>query len=149
MTQSLYILNGPNLNMLGRRETDIYGDVTLEAIARSCTRRAGTHGFDVAFHQSNDEGELVDLIHEAGAKGAGIVLNAGAYTHTSVALLDALRAVDLPTVEVHLSNIFRREEFRRHSFVSQAAVGVISGLGPIGYELAIDALAAHIGIASA
>jgi len=144
MSKPIYILNGPNLNLLGRREPDVYGAVTLDAIARACADRAAEYGADISFHQTNNEGELVDLIHEAGENGMGIIINAGAYTHTSVALLDALKAVDLPAIEVHLSNIFQREDFRHHSYISPAALGMITGLGALGYELAVEALIRHV-----
>lgn len=148
MSKPIYVLNGPNLNLLGARETDIYGKLTLDDIAALATARAKSHGLNVDFRQSNDEGELVDWIQEARQKGSALVVNAGAYTHTSVAILDALLAADIPCVEVHLSNIFRREEFRHQSFVSRAAIGVICGFGAKGYELAIDALAARLDSAS-
>ncbi|MGE0611096.1 MAG: type II 3-dehydroquinate dehydratase [Hyphomicrobiales bacterium] len=145
MSKPIYVLNGPNLNLLGTRETDIYGKQTLDDIARLAAARARTHGLTVDFRQSNDEGELVDWIQEARQKGSALVVNAGAYTHTSVAILDALLAADIPCVEVHLSNIFRREEFRHQSYVSRAAIGIICGFGAKGYELAIDALATRLG----
>ena len=141
----IFILNGPNLNLLGRREPEIYGATTLSDIEQACARRAADLELAIEFRQTNIEGELVSWIQEAGTKAAGIVLNAGAYTHTSVALLDALKAVDAPAVEVHLSNIFAREQFRHHSYVSPAALGVICGFGAVGYELALAALAAHLG----
>jgi 3-dehydroquinate dehydratase II len=139
----LYVLNGPNLNMLGHREPAIYGADTLETIERRCKARAATHGLDIVFRQSNIEGELVGLVQEARDKASGIALNAGAYTHTSVALHDALKATGLPAVEVHLSNIHKREEFRHKSYVAPAVNGIICGFGANSYELAIDALA-HI-----
>ncbi|MGD9867212.1 MAG: type II 3-dehydroquinate dehydratase [Hyphomicrobiales bacterium] len=145
MSKPIYVLNGPNLNLLGTRETDIYGKQTLDDIARLAAAQARTHGLTVDFRQSNDEGELVDWIQEARQKGSALVVNAGAYTHTSVAILDALLAADIPCVEVHLSNIFRREEFRHQSYVSRAAIGIICGFGAKGYELAIDALATRLG----
>lgn len=141
MDRRAFVLNGPNLNLLGSRETDVYGTTTLDDIAALCRARAEALGFALDFRQSNHEGELVDWIHEAGAAGAGIVLNAGAYTHTSVALHDAVKAVPVPVVEVHLSNIFAREPFRHHSYVSPVAVGIVCGFGPKGYQLALDALA--------
>lgn len=147
MSKPIYVLNGPNLNLLGTRETDIYGKQTLDDIARLAAARAKSHGLSVEFRQSNDEGELVDWIQEARREGCALIVNAGAYTHTSVAILDALLAADIPCVEVHLSNIFRREEFRHQSYVSRAAVGIICGFGAKGYELAIDALAARLGAA--
>ena len=141
-TPSIYVLNGPNLNLLGEREPEVYGRLTLAEIGEEVRVRAKLHGFAIAFRQSNREGELVDWLQEARTRGAGVVLNAAGYSHTSVAILDACRALDLPLIEVHLSNPYRRERYRRHSFVSEAATGVICGLGATGYLLAIDALAA-------
>jgi len=140
MTATIYILNGPNLNLLGTREPDVYGATTLDDIEKACRTVAARHQLGVEFRQSNSEGELVDWIQEAGRSAAGLIVNAGAYTHTSVALLDALKAADIPIIEVHLSNIFAREPFRHHSYVSPAATGVICGLGAVGYELAIEAV---------
>ncbi len=141
MAKPIYVLNGPNLNMLGTREPAIYGSDTLADIklrAETCAK-----GLDLAidFRQSNVEGELVNWIQEARTKAQGIILNAGGYTHTSVAILDALQAAELPVIEVHLSNIFRRDQFRQHSYISLAATGVICGLGAKGYELALEAIA--------
>ena len=141
MAKPVYVLNGPNLNMLGRREPEIYGTETLEDLGKRTTARAKALDLAIDFRQSNSEGELISWIQDAREKAAGIILNAGGLTHTSVALLDALQASELPVVEVHLSNIFRREEFRHHSYISLAANGVICGLGAKGYELAIDAMA--------
>ena len=138
----VFILNGPNLNLLGVREPATYGYDTLADVEVRCQTRAAALDLAIDFRQTNHEGQLVDWIHEAREAADGIVLNAGAFTHTSVAILDALNAADLPVIEVHLSNIFRRESFRHHSYVSFAATGVICGLGPHGYELAIEALAA-------
>ena len=135
------ILNGPNLNMLGVREPSIYGRDTLEDIAENSMKRAGELGLELDFRQSNLEGELVTWIQQARGTAAGIIINPGAYGHTSIALLDALLISELPIIEVHLSNIFRREEFRHHTYVSQAASGIICGLGAQGYLLALDALA--------
>ncbi|OKH86987.1 type II 3-dehydroquinate dehydratase [Thalassospira sp. TSL5-1] len=140
MTKPVYILNGPNLNLLGQRQPEIYGATTLEDIKSLCENHAATQGLEIAFHQSNHEGVLVDQIQEARVKGCGIILNAAAYTHTSVAILDALLASDLPIIEVHLSNIHQRDTFRHHSFVSKAAKGMICGFGAQGYVLALDAL---------
>jgi 3-dehydroquinate dehydratase II len=136
----IYILNGPNLNLLGLREPAIYGHETLEHLEKRCAAKAKALGVVVEFKQTNAEGELVNWIQEARVMASGIVINAAAYTHTSVALHDALKAVDLPTVEVHLSNIYKREPFRHHSYVSPAAHGVICGFGGQGYELAIEGL---------
>jgi 3-dehydroquinate dehydratase-2 len=138
---SILIVNGPNLNMLGQREPEIYGRDTLADIETACALRAANHGFDMDFRQSNKEGELVDWTQSAAKDNVGIIVNAGAYSHTSIALLDGLLASGLPVIEVHLSNIFRRESFRHHSYVSTAATGVICGLGLNGYLLAIDAMA--------
>jgi 3-dehydroquinate dehydratase II len=145
----VFVLNGPNLNLLGVREPAIYGRDTLGDIEARCRSRGATLGLEIDFRQTNHEGQLVDWIQEARLSAAGIVLNAGALTHTSIALLDALSAADLPVIEVHLSNIFRRERFRHHSYVSLAATGVICGLGARGYELALEAVAGLIGEASA
>ena len=141
MADIIFVLNGPNLNLLGTRQPDVYGRDTLGDIEAACTARAAELGLVVDFRQSNLEGELVGWIQEARGKAAGIVLNAGAYTHTSIAILDALQAVALPVIEVHLSNVFRREAFRHRSYVSLAATGVICGFGKRGYLLALEALA--------
>lgn len=144
MPDRVLVLNGPNLNLLGSREPEIYGSLTLSDIDRRCQLVAADLGGTVDFRQSNHEGVLIDWLHEArpqaGHGFAGVVLNAGGYTHTSVALQDAVRAAELPVIEVHLSNIHRREPFRSHSCLSAAASGVIVGLGVVGYELAIRAL---------
>ena len=136
----IFVLNGPNLNMLGLREPAVYGSDTLQDVEARCIARARSLGFDVDFRQSNTEGTLVDWIHEAQNGASGIAINAGAYTHTSVALHDALKAADVPSVELHLSNIHKREEFRHHSFIAPAVNGVICGFGVNSYELAISAL---------
>lgn len=141
---TVFILNGPNLNLLGVREPSVYGHDTLADIEERCLARASALGLQIDFRQTNHEGQLVDWIQEARESADGIILNAGALTHTSVAILDALSAAGLPVIEVHLSNIFRREDFRHHSYVSLAANGVICGLGPQGYELALDAVATLI-----
>ncbi|MFT3666062.1 type II 3-dehydroquinate dehydratase [Piscinibacter sp.] len=143
---AILVLNGPNLNLLGTREPATYGSATLADVERLCAERARERGFTLDFRQSNHEGVLVDAIHEAGrgfqAGGvAGVVINAGAYTHTSIALHDAVRAVEVPVIEVHISNVHARESFRHHSWLSPVAAGVIVGLGIDGYLLAIDALA--------
>jgi 3-dehydroquinate dehydratase-2 len=140
MPSKILILNGPNLNLLGAREPEIYGTETLDDIAVKCKERAQKLGLQTDFRQSNHEGELVTWIQGARQDMAGLIINAGAYTHTSVALLDALLAADMPVIEVHLSNIFRREDFRHHSYVSSAATGMICGLGSQGYLLALEAL---------
>ena len=138
---TILVLNGPNLNLLGVREPSVYGRETLADIEEACLERAVDLGLSVEFRQSNHEGQLIDWIQEARESADGIILNAAALTHTSVALLDALRAAELPVVEVHLSNIYRREPFRHHSYVSAAATGIICGFGPHGYVLALDAMA--------
>jgi 3-dehydroquinate dehydratase II len=141
---TVFVLNGPNLNLLGVRDPAVYGLDSLADIEARCQARAAALDLRVDFRQSNHEGQLVDWIQEARESADGIVLNAGALTHTSVAILDALLASELPVVEVHLSNIFRRERLRHHSYVSLAATGVICGLGAQGYELALDAVATLI-----
>jgi len=135
------LINGPNLNALGTRQPEIYGRTTLADIEQSVSQRAQRHGLEIVFRQSNHEGVLIDWIQEARTKGCAIIFNPAGYSHTSVAIMDALRAVEIPIVEVHISNPYRRETFRRHSFVSEAATGVICGLGATGYLLAIDAVA--------
>lgn len=140
MSHTIHVLNGPNLNLLGTREPAIYGAATLADVETLCRETAGQHGLELVFHQTNHEGVLVDLI-QAAAGSVGIVLNAGAYTHTSVALRDAIAAVGVPTVEVHLSNVFAREAFRHHSYLSPVVRGVICGFGPQSYALGIAALA--------
>ena len=138
---TILVLNGPNLNLLGLREPEIYGRETLSDIEEACLERAAELGLQLDFRQSNHEGQLVDWIHEARQTADGIILNAGAYSHTSIALMDALAAAELPVVEVHLSNIYRREPFRHHSYISRVARGVICGFGGHGYELALTAMA--------
>jgi len=146
MAKSVYVLNGPNLNLLGTREPQTYGRATLQEVERLCRDAAKHHKLDVEFRQSNHEGELVDWIHEAAAKKAtGIVLNAGGYTHSSIAIRDAVAAVQVPVVEVHISNIFAREDFRHHSHIAPVAKGTLAGFGVNGYALAIDGLAAMAG----
>ena len=141
MTSKIMVLNGPNLNLLGTREPDIYGNETLADIEAKTRARAAALGVEVDFRQSNDEGELVTWIQESRTDCAAIVINAAGYTHTSVAIMDALNACDIPAIELHLSNIHRREDFRHHSYVSRAATGLICGFGSHGYELAIEAAA--------
>lgn len=138
------VLHGPNLNLLGNREPSIYGTATLGAIDAALSKLSDELGVELDIRQSNLEGELVTWIQDARRRCQGIILNPAAYTHTSVAIRDALAAVDLPTVEVHLSNIYRREEFRRHSYVSGVALGQISGFGPTGYLLALRGLCEHL-----
>jgi 3-dehydroquinate dehydratase-2 len=138
------ILNGPNLNMLGTRQPEVYGTTTLADIETDCKTRAKNLGLGVTCRQSNSEGELVGWIQAARTEAQAVIINPGAYSHTSVAILDALLAAGLPVVEVHLSNIHQREEFRRHSYVSKAAQGVICGFGARGYIMALEALAAQL-----
>jgi len=146
MARTIYVLNGPNLNMLGTREPETYGRATLADVEKLCADTAGDFGLAADCRQSNREGELIDFIHDAHAKkAAGIVINAGGYSHTSVALHDALVAVNIPTVEVHISNIHAREDFRHHSFTARAAFASLCGFGIDGYRLAIAGLAARIG----
>jgi len=145
MAKPIYVLNGPNLNLLGTREPEIYGRDTLEDVRRRTEARAKTLGFAVEFRQSNHEGQLIDWIHEAREKGCAIVLNPAGFGHTSVALLDALKAAELPVVECHLSNPAAREPFRHHSYVSLAAQGLVSGFGAASYELAVEAAAGLAG----
>ncbi|QIE44448.1 type II 3-dehydroquinate dehydratase [Pseudohalocynthiibacter aestuariivivens] len=142
---SILILNGPNLNLLGTRQPDVYGHTTLADIEAMCRTKATALGIAIAFGQSNSEGALVDHIHAARGVHDGIILNAGAYTHTSIALMDAISSVEIPTVELHLSNIHSREEFRHRSYIAKVALGVICGFGATGYTLAMDALAGHLG----
>jgi 3-dehydroquinate dehydratase II len=137
----VWVLNGPNLNLLGTREPSVYGRQTLADIEAACHKRAEALGLAVDFRQSNSEATLIDWVQAARGTANGIVINAAGYTHTSVALVDALSAAELPVIEVHLSNIHRREEFRHHSYISPVARGVIVGLGGHGYELALEALA--------
>ncbi|MEP2829560.1 MULTISPECIES: type II 3-dehydroquinate dehydratase [Alphaproteobacteria] len=137
----VFVLNGPNLNLLGQREPEIYGSTTLADIERQVRARAEALGLTADCRQSNHEGELVDWIHEAREGAAGVILNAGAYSHTSIAIHDALAALDnIPVIEVHISNVYKRESFRHHSTISSVATGVICGLGTIGYDLALEAV---------
>lgn len=141
MPKPIYVLNGPNLNLLGSREPHIYGSDTLDDVRARCERRAGALGLEVVFRQSNHEGELIDWVQEAREKASALVINPAGYGHTSVALLDALRTLEVPVIECHLSNPAARERFRRFSYVSLVAKGLVSGFGPAGYELAIEAAA--------
>lgn len=143
MVHNILVLNGPNLNLLGTREPDVYGATTLEGIEKMLKGHASKTA-RIDFRQSNHEGELVDWIQSAAGNQDGILLNAGAYTHTSVAIHDALRAVGLPVVELHLSNIFAREDFRHHSHISALAVGIVCGFGATSYRLALDGIIAHL-----
>ncbi len=145
MTCSILILNGPNLNLLGTRQPEVYGATTLADIESLCQAKADALGIKIIFAQSNHEGELVDLLHAARGVHDGVILNAGAYTHTSVALMDAISSIMLPVVELHLSNIHAREVFRQKSYVAPVAVGQICGFGAAGYPLALDAIVSYIG----
>jgi 3-dehydroquinate dehydratase-2 len=148
MTHSILILNGPNLNLLGTRQPEVYGAMTLSDIETLCSQKATALGVQMTFAQSNHEGAMVDMIHAARGQHAGIILNAGAYTHTSVALMDAISSAMLPVVELHLSNIHAREEFRKTSFIAPVAVGQICGFGAAGYPLAMEALLSHLDAAA-
>jgi 3-dehydroquinate dehydratase-2 len=139
--KNVLVLNGPNLNMLGTREPEIYSSATLADIEAACAKQGVALGLSVTCRQSNHEGELVSWIQAARGMQAGIILNAGAYTHTSIAIPDALAAAEVPFIELHLSNVFAREEFRHHSWLSPLAKGVICGFGAKGYSLALDAMA--------
>ncbi|HCI07563.1 type II 3-dehydroquinate dehydratase [Ascidiaceihabitans sp.] len=141
---SFLVLNGPNLNLLGTRQPEVYGTTTLSDIEEDCVAYGTEIGISVSCLQSNHEGELVDAIHAAKGTFTGIILNAGAYTHTSIALRDAISSVELPVIELHLSNIHAREEFRHTSFIAAVAIGQICGFGAAGYRLAIDALSGHL-----
>lgn len=143
-TPSVLVLNGPNLNLLGTRQPEVYGTTTLSDIERDCRATAESLGLDIDFRQSNSEGQLIDWIHAARGTFDGIILNAGAYTHTSIAIMDAISSVELPVIEVHLSNIHRREPFRHHSYISKVAVGMICGFGAFGYLMALDAISNHL-----
>ena len=145
MPKLVYVLNGPNLNLLGQRQPEIYGRDTLADIEAACSALARELGSEIAFRQSNSEAEIIEWIHEAREGGAGMVINPAAFTHTSIAILDALNMCDFPVIEVHISNVFRRESFRHHSYVSQRADAVISGCGAQGYELALRRIATLVG----
>lgn len=141
MSKPVFVLNGPNLNLLGTRSPEVYGTTTLADIEHQCAQRAQERGLEVEFRQTNHEGELVDWIQQARTESCAVVLNAAAYTHTSVAVHDALEVLEVPVVEVHLSNVHRREEFRHHSFVSSQAEVVLAGAGAYGYLMALDWIA--------
>ncbi len=141
MSRLIFVLNGPNLNLLGKRQPHIYGHETLADVETDCRRTAKELGLEIRFHQSNREYEIIDWIHEAREVAAGIVINPAAFTHTSVAILDALNTFDHPIIEVHISNVHKREAFRHHSYISPVASGVIAGFGTQGYTLAIQRLA--------
>lgn len=145
MTSTIYILNGPNLNLLGKRQPEIYGRDTLDDVALACAEVGAGCGLEVRLFQSNHEGEIIDQIHEARDKAAGIIINPGAFTHTSVAILDALNTFDGPVFEVHISQVHKREAFRHHSYVSLRADGVIAGFGIEGYALAMRRMGSLLG----
>jgi len=145
MSDTIFILNGPNLNLLGQREPQIYGHETLADVEALCAAEAGARGLKVVLRQTNHEGEMIDWVHEARQAAAGIVINPAAWTHTSVALLDALNAYEGPVIEVHISNVHKREAFRHHSYVSLRADGVIAGLGIEGYALATRRICTLLG----
>lgn len=138
MSKTIYVLNGPNLNLLGKRQPEIYGSETLADVEARVRARAATLGLEIEFFQSNHEGAIIDKIHEAREKAQGIIINPAAYTHTSVAILDALNAFEAPVVEVHISNVHKREAFRHHSYVSLRAEAVIAGMGTLGYQVALE-----------
>ncbi|SON58103.1 3-dehydroquinate dehydratase [Hartmannibacter diazotrophicus] len=137
MSGTVFILNGPNLNLLGKRQPEIYGRETLKDVEENCTKLAAEHGLSIRFHQSNAEHQIIDWIHEARETAIGIIINPAAFTHTSVAILDALNTFEGPVLEVHISNVHKRESFRHHSYVSLRADGVMAGFGTQGYELAL------------
>ncbi len=140
MSNTILILNGPNLNLLGKRQPEIYGSTTLADIEAALKEVAAPDGFDVRLRQTNYEGELVTHIQDARTEAAGVIINPAAYTHTSVAVHDALRTLDIPIIELHLSNPHAREEFRHHSFVSPVATGIVAGFGALGYEMALTTM---------
>jgi 3-dehydroquinate dehydratase-2 len=145
MAKPIHVLNGPNLNLLGTREPEIYGKDTLDDVRARCEARAAARGLSIVFRQSNHEGVLIDWVHEARMEACALVINPAGYGHTSIALLDALKALNIPIVECHLSNPAAREDFRRHTVVSLAATGIVSGFGAASYELAIEAAAGLVG----
>ena len=145
MVKPIHVLSGPNLNLLGTREPEIYGKDTLDDVRTRCEARAAAWGLSVVFRQSNHEGVLIDWVQEARTEACALVINPAGYGHTSIALLDALKTLNIPVIECHLSNPAAREEFRRHTFVSLAATGIVSGFGAASYELAIEAAAGLIG----
>jgi 3-dehydroquinate dehydratase-2 len=144
MSKTVFILNGPNLNLLGKRQPEIYGSDTLADVENQCREIGTRHGIDIDLRQSNHEGQIIDWIHEACEHAAGIIINPGAFTHTSIAILDALNTFDGPVLEVHISNVYKREAFRHHSYVSQRADGVMAGFGIHGYSLAVEHMAKRV-----
>lgn len=145
---SLLVLNGPNLNLLGMRQPEIYGSEMLADVSARCIAHGASNGYAVTCFQSNHEGDLVDTIHDAKGTHDGIILNAGAYTHTSIALADAIVGTEIPTIELHISNVYAREAFRHKSYIAPVAVGVICGFGTAGYVLALNAMIGHLGATS-
>ena len=145
MSETIYILNGPNLNLLGKRQPEIYGYDTLDDVEAACAEIAEAAGYEIVLLQSNHEGQIVDWIHEARERAQGIIINPAAYTHTSVAILDALNTFEGPVLEVHISNVHKRESFRHHSYVSLRADGVIAGFGTEGYQLAVRRMVSVLG----
>ena len=141
---SVLILNGPNLNLLGQRQPEVYGRTTLAEVEQMCIDQAAQLDLGLTFQQSNHEGVMIDAIHAARGVHGGMILNAGAYTHTSVALMDAISSAELPTIELHLSNVHAREPFRHQSYIAKVAIGIICGFGPMGYTLALQAMARHL-----
>ena len=140
-TLPIYIVNGPNLNLLGTREPEVYGTTTLPQIEKLCAAQAKTHGLSIIFRQSNHEGEIVDQLQEARTSGCAVIINPAGYGHTSIAILDSIQALTIPVIEVHLSNLAKRDAFRHHSYVSKGATGTVMGLGAQGYLRAVDAIA--------
>jgi 3-dehydroquinate dehydratase-2 len=140
-SQTILVLNGPNLNLLGTREPEVYGYTTLAQVEQMCAKQAASHGLSISFRQSNHEGEIVEQIQEARTGGCAVIINPAGYGHTSIAILDSIQMLKVPVIEVHLSNIHRREPYRNHSYVSKAATGIVMGLGAQGYLRAIDAIA--------
>lgn len=149
MSKPILILNGPNLNLLGTREPHIYGHTSLKEVEEMCRAKAASHGLTISFHQSNREYELLDWIHEGIHGSAGVIINPAAFTHTSVAILDALNNIKGPIIELHISNPHKREEFRHHSFTTFAATALICGLGVLGYPIAVEAMAGMLAAAKA
>jgi 3-dehydroquinate dehydratase-2 len=140
-TLPIYILNGPNLNLLGQREPEVYGYTTLPQIEKMCAEQAASHGLSIVFRQSNREGEIVDHLQEARTSASAVIINPAGYGHTSIAILDSIQALKIPVIEVHLSNLAKREAYRHHSYVSKGATGIVMGLGAQGYLRAVDAIA--------
>ncbi len=148
MSRLIYVINGPDPDLLGKRQPDVYGQETLADVERDCRALAKTLDLEVVFHQSNLEGGMIDFIHDARTKARGVIINAGGYSHTSIGIHDALKILDVPIIEVHISNIHRREEFRRHSYISRVARGVIVGCGTQGYQLALQHMTGLLGNAA-